>query len=366
MTLSPRQLAELAQRLSSDKRFGLDAAELDAVLSWVSGSERRGADELIRHLGVPRERLGLTRSILTRLDAQLFKDGKLIEQQAHVHTDIGHDERKARFRRLMAAFHPDSHAQDSEWLTPRSQAIHDAWSRFRRGQGGQRERGRPTTDSRHVVRHRDETTAPPERRSAKLIPDIPGPLMWLMARLRAVRHLQSKALLIIAVVACLPVAWVYFSYQPYRDGLNQAPLPHPADYRSEKPFTLSAGPDRDHATSDETELRITELLGSFRDTFERGQLDGLLGHFTDHPRENSKTGRRWLRQNYQSLFESSNRRRLSIVIDDIMPHENDWLVLGRFDLHVDYSEREPVRIVREVRYLIKEEHEQFRIASIDY
>lgn len=480
--------ARLVQRLTSDRGAYLAARELDAVLSWLSGNQRSGASELIRHLGTPRERPDLARSILEQLDVQLFTDGKLILQRAFVDAAHDREERRARFRRLMTAFHPDHHPDDTGWLTPRSQAIHDAWRNFRNGQDN--DSHLPAKDqSASRVTARTNVYPKPARRSARLIPDTPGPLTWLRMKLLNARHLQAKAMLLIAVVASLPVAWVYFTHQPYRDVLTgdhftpeadtrvDLPPPHAArvpdvqstdvdsspliepvmelamqglrpleptepmekppssthspvsvtDSDSSSPETRagkkeeteaegvaepqsapaqiattekstppivrinpempgetaaasaaatkipdppdSAGSESDppeKVLSRETELRITELIGSFTESFERGHLDGLLGHFTDHPRENRNEGRRWIRQNYQSLFQHSSHRRLRISIDEILVHDDQWAVVGQFELQVEYPERRPVRVIRNVRYLISEEREQLRISSIEY
>ena len=475
----------LAAKLTGNESLQLDAEELDATLNWLSGSERTGAGRLIHHLGTPAEQPQLTRDVLQRLDGQLFSEGRLVLDRAFVHTNIDHKERRARFRRLMTAFHPDHHPNDNGWLTPRSQAIHDAWRRFRQGVEEPATEP-PLTAARSVVPARGDYAATPDRRSAKLAPELPGLLTRLRLRLQRVDHLQGKAMLLIAVIAFLPVGWIYFAHQPYRQGLdtlsqevepssesmarqfNDRPvsksaeepgivhetLPEetvaleqavsvreeldletalaltspdsaepaleatakptndfkftPVEARQTESTGASPAPehsvreaeettdaddmepaqsaelaashdiqmqqakdaeeslDTDDEVSLETELRIAQLLGSYRDTFERGQLDGLLGHFSDSPRENRNEGRRWLRQNYQALFENSTRRRLYIDIKEISPHEKGWQADGRFVLQVDYPQRRSMRVDRPVRYMIIEEQEQFRIASIEY
>ena len=502
MTGDMTHIEELAARLTGTAPLELDAGELDATLNWLSGSERAGAGRLIRHLGTPSEQPGLTRRVLRRLDNRLFRNGQLVLDRAFLHAAIDHDERRARFRRLMTAFHPDHHLTDNGWLTPRSQAIHEAWRRFRNGQEDSPQ-GESSNVSQNIVPSGPQPATSMERRSARLAPEAPGILARLRLRLQRVDHLQGKAMLLIAVIAFLPVVWVYFTHQPYREGLEAIsqetpaadtartrsvasesaespresvarqsdgqPLREPAD-RSQgvsetfpEPITvrvrevaaredndldtslalttpdtqdtpestpgapapptdeLKPDPDetrerswvtgRDHSSrateeatdasdrqlavidtppaSDiespadpvpdadpsidaddevdlETELRIAQLLGSYQDTFERGQLDGLLGHFSDSPRENRNEGRRWLRQNYQALFENSTRRRLYIEVKEISPHEKGWQVDARFVLQVDYPQRRSMRVDRPVRYLILEEHEQYRIASIEY
>lgn len=470
-SLKPRQLAT---RLASGDGQPLSAVELDCVLNWLSGSNRAGADRLTELIGTPRQHPELTRSVLLHLDAQLFDQGQLSLSQAHLTADLDECERRVRFRRLMTAFHPDHHPDDSGWLTPRSQAIHVAWRRFRRG-----EQPAPATALQTTP---GQTVARPEswgRRSARLIPMAPA----LVQRLRSIRNFQAKALLTLAALALLPVIWVYFAYQPYRQlaptpiaGVDQTdtvpslpdqvtaqadvgfdaepiqpeppvtverveiieltpqlaarpeverpapdsafpetaaanePLPAPttapaepalepeldvevplvAQARPARPESVDIAPPQEREAAaeavsepaspapaqdipasepdkdDHSRQRIAGLLESYRETFERGQLDGLLGHFTDSPSENGNYGRAWLRQNYQQLFDSSIRRRLNIEIHQIAPGEENWQVEGRFHLQIDYAERRSVRASRNVRYLILEDNEQFRIASIRY
>ncbi len=469
MSYRPLDIEWLVARLTGETGGWLDAAELDATLNWLAGSERAEAGELIRHLGSSRERPDLTRRVLHRIDAQIFLHGRLALERAFVHAAIAEPERRARFRRLMTAFHPDHHPGDDGWLTPRSQAIHDAWRRFRRGEEPT-ESGEATPGSGPAPA-RQMQTVPSERRSARIVPEHTPLLLRLRLRLQNVRHLQGKAMLMIAVIAFVPVAWMYFAYQPYREGLPAAPLtstddetrlsselaphtdppiladfpPHgdrldqrlaeapeppspvtpppsrdellpgdgspvpteasekPDEKPADQPSSLDSSvaesadsSDQDEASPEtrrpeaaeqlvvithdlelpeaiaeqpvdlEVELRIAELLGSYRDTFERGQLDGLLGHFSDHPRENRNEGRRWFRDNYRALFDNSSRRRLYIDIQSVTHHDKGWQVDGRFVLQIDYPQRQSVRVDRPVRYLILEEQEQFRIASIEY
>lgn len=463
MSTEKVDIEHLAERLVNGDRADFAPAELDAVLNWLSGSERAGAAELIHLIGTPRERQDLTHSIFFRLDGHLFKCGQLIPERAHVDAGVDDAERRSRFRRLMTAFHPDHHPDDSDWLTPRSQAIHVAWRQFRTGAAA----SMPATISQAG---RPQPPARPEGRvSARLIPISPAWLARVRARLQRVENLQGKAFLVIALIAFLPVAWMYFAYQPYRGQLppqpheptaarpesqatpkplqapadqpdsdravtaaigatiqlpdNASPSPREADVdrsiaspniappkgrpesavaeEAATPATGSArlsraGDDREGTGADslvahkdrgevavpkiepdplntsplidydQAEQRISQLLDSYRYMFERGQLDGLLGHFTEAPRENRHEGRRWIRQNYQRLFENSSQRRINIEVYELKFTGADWHVDGRFDLQIDYPNRRSIRASRAVRYVIREENEQFRIARIEY
>ena len=232
--LKPEQLAE---RLTDGDWQALNAAELDCVLNWLSGSSRAGAGRLIELVGGPRERPELTHSVLLRLDAQLFDQGQLSLVRAHVAPGLEEQERRARFRRLMTAFHPDHHPEDGGWLTPRSQAVHAAWRAFRRGEQPSAATALQPAKSQTV--NRPESWG---RRSARLIPLAPA----LIQRLRLVRNLQAKALLALAGLALLPVIWVYFTHQPYR---QLAPSPVTATNQPEtarstpSPIKAEANPE---------------------------------------------------------------------------------------------------------------------------
>lgn len=212
----------LAERILRGDLGRLDSAELDAVLSWISGSEKLGAGELIHHVGVPRERPDLMRQVYRQLDQRLFADGRLDLRRAGVETGVDDKIRRARFRRLMTAFHPDRHPDRADWLTPRSQAILTAYRAFRSGREASTAHNRA---SERPAERRPKRSArgqrfPDERSSARLTPEHAGPMTRMRIRLRNIEHLQGKILLVLAIVALVPVAWVYFTYKPYRNGLS--------------------------------------------------------------------------------------------------------------------------------------------------
>lgn len=228
----------LAERILRGDLGRLDSAQLDAVLSWISGSEKLGAGELIRHVGVPRERPDVMRQVYRQLDERLFTDGKLDLRRAGVEPGVDDKLRRARFRRLMTAFHPDRHPDRVEWLTPRSQAILTAYRAFRSGEeaAAQHDRASARPKGRRPKRPARGQRFPTERSSARLTPERAGPMTRMRIRLRNIEHLQGKILLVLAIVALVPVTWVYFSYKPYRTGLSapsriaasESPQPSPA------------------------------------------------------------------------------------------------------------------------------------------
>ncbi|MDZ7713661.1 MAG: hypothetical protein U5L06_11370 [Rhodovibrio sp.] len=112
---------------------------------------------------------------------------------------------------------------------------------------------------------------------------------------------------------------------------------------------------------------IEDLLAGYRRSFEKGWLEDFLDHFTETPRENRHQGRDWFRSNYGWLFENSEDRTLDIDILDIERRDDHWRVVTRFDMQVDYPDRPTMRSGREVHYRIEtNEHDQFRIAAIEY
>ena len=125
----------LAERLQHSEPCGpLSAAELDAVLAWLSGRDHAG-ESLINTLGPADTDPALRLQVFNHLDRELFRNGQLDLHRAHVHRQLDEPSRRTRFRRLATAFHTDRHSDQDliDWLTPRSQAIVMAYSAFRRG-----------------------------------------------------------------------------------------------------------------------------------------------------------------------------------------------------------------------------------------
>jgi len=210
----------LADRLLGNDDRPLSAAELDAALSWLAGSGRCGGDVLVELLGQapdqPRRRV----AVYDQVDLQLFGDGELDLAGAHLDIDVDHDTRRARYRRLMAAFHPDRYPDHGDWLTSRSQAVHASYARFRRGQPPE-SREAEREDATPARRATPERRARPDwrraRRSARLTPMAgPGPITRLRSWLLGVENLQQRILVGLAVVCLVPVLYAYFAYKPYR------------------------------------------------------------------------------------------------------------------------------------------------------
>lgn len=201
------------------------ADELDAALSWLAGSRRHGGESLQRVLGAapdhPRRRI----AVYEQLDWQLFDDGALHLVGAHVDIDVDRDTRRARYRRLMTAFHPDRYPEHAEWLTSRSQAVHASYARFRKGKAPewrepdprQRRTGMDARPAPPGGRRDRQGDWPRDRRSARLVP-VPGdgPLTRLRSWLLGIDNLQQRILVGLAVICLVPVLYAYFAYKPYR------------------------------------------------------------------------------------------------------------------------------------------------------
>jgi hypothetical protein len=246
MTQALPDLQALAERMLRGRMGTLEGAELDAVLSWISGSERAGAGELIHLVGTPHERPGMARRLYDELDAQLFQDGELVLERAGVGPERDEQERRARYRRLMTAFHPDRFPDHGDWMTPRSQAIHKAWRRFRSGEDSTADTppAPATSPSAKPPRSKRRHHREPElRRSARLVPEQPTPLTTVRLQLAHTPHLAGKLMLAVAVIALVPVGWLYLVNQPYRNVLSVPPTESAVELEPEPVGAVEEAPE---------------------------------------------------------------------------------------------------------------------------
>lgn len=230
----PLDIENLATRVLSESDQPFSPIELDAMLSWLSGSERAGGAELVRRIGTPGERPDLARSVYRHLDERLFEDGRLNVRRAHVDTSVDERTRRSRFRRLMTAFHPDRSQRNAAWLTPRSQAVLAAYTEFR--SGGPAQELRPMLQA--VSPRPRGASGELARTSARLTPSPPALLLGLVQRLRRVSNLQGKIMLGLAIVAFLPVVIVLGA--SWIDGRSQETVLLPV---AEPIEALATGPD---------------------------------------------------------------------------------------------------------------------------
>ena len=215
----------LARRLLRRRVAVLNAAELDAVLSWLSGGQRHGALQLSVTLGRPQDQPETVVALYQLLDRQLLGAGRLDAQAAHLAGgELSNSESKARFRRLIQAFHPDCYPQLANWLTPRAQLIHQSYAAFKRGEpwpttpttwatpaATRKATGRQGEKSARAPQPGHPWQPGPFRRSAKLVPDRSGPLQWLQIRLGRSPRMAGALIGTVAVLTLAPLLLVYLA-----------------------------------------------------------------------------------------------------------------------------------------------------------
>lgn len=221
MTLGGYAIDLLARRLLSGQVGILSADELDSVLSWLSGGQRNGAAQLTAVLGPPSHCPQVVSILYRALDQQLLAGGELNAALAHIGGARSDSERKARFRRLIQAFHPDRFPELSAWLTPRAQIIHLAYAAFKRGEPLPGERRLTASDftnslptvpegsTKPIVPAKKTAAHPwqtgPFRRSAKLVPKPAGRFQRLLGRIRNSPNLSRFIIATLAFVGLVPL-----------------------------------------------------------------------------------------------------------------------------------------------------------------
>jgi hypothetical protein len=206
-------LDDLARRLRGGTLDRVAPEELDAILGWVTGAKRRAGAELEALLGSSQADPALLWDVYQQLDQVLFWDGILREEAAGVSATVPSPERRARYRRLMTAFHPDRYPDRAEWFTPRSQAILQSYGEFRHETPGRK--AAPTEAKKPAPR------PPPRRRFLPRVHFGPGLLVTVRDSLRRVSHLEIKLLAIVATALFVPILVMY---------LNQYPVPTGYDF----------------------------------------------------------------------------------------------------------------------------------------
>ncbi|MDT8410270.1 MAG: hypothetical protein RQ741_11765 [Wenzhouxiangellaceae bacterium] len=208
------ELHALLEQLRAGENPRLSLEQMDPLLAWLTGSYRRDIEENSVHLARPDDDPVLLRMVLYRLDEVLFDNGELDEDAAGLGFDQPTSTRRIRFRRLASAFHPDRFPEMSDWLTDRSQAVHQAYGRFK---------------------HDPEGTAPaapgPGRNARPAYREAPEPqgkrrfrrfAIGLRRRFGRDRYLAHKIIGGLAVLALLPVANLWLAPGPNIDQARQA------------------------------------------------------------------------------------------------------------------------------------------------
>lgn len=227
MTVSDPKPIDLARCLRGGTLQRLNAEELDVVLGWITRARRPSVVEFETLFGNPDADPTLLRQVFEQLDTVLFSDGDLNEVAASVTSSVAEARRRARYRRLMAAFHPDRCPGLAPWLTPRSQAIHRSYTRFRRGESATLvpiEPARPASAGQRGSMPFRKRNFPKIRFGFGF-----GLLDPLRGRLRNVRYLEAKILAVLATIFFFPVLVLSLSPRPVpvSDGLRTPASPDP-------------------------------------------------------------------------------------------------------------------------------------------
>lgn len=295
-------LHELLEELRAGGDPQLAPADLRPLLAWVTGSfgreskgrESHGRDGKEGHGELPRPEDDpvLLHMVLYRLDALLFDSGSLDLRAAGVGPDQPVSTRRRRFRRLARAFHPDRFPDLADWLTQRSQAVHQAYGRFKQDPDDiaiaapPREPAR-RTDSRPVHKSRAKALGRSFKRFAILLRRRFGPD----------RFLAHKIVGALAILALLPAINLWLV--PNRDsgasaqstaGRNEMQVDRPltlhanaqantqANTQAGGPAGLQTGPRTDPQTAPQTARQtneeVTPLLIAARQAM-NPRYDGL-------------------------------------------------------------------------------------------
>ena len=198
-----KQLAELLASLRRGERRELDYEQIDALIAWLSGSFRQqetqqnaaGYDAVLVLL------------VLQQLEQSLLKQGHLDIEAAGLGPEQPIHLRRKRFRRLASVFHPDRFPDLADWLTLRSQAIHQAYARFKQHPDTGPEHERPN----HTVTTTETVTPTAPAPQATRETPVRAWLIGLRARFGHDRRLAHKVIAALAFVAALPVANLYLA-----------------------------------------------------------------------------------------------------------------------------------------------------------
>ena len=416
---------DLADRLRRGVVERLAPEELDGVLAWIGRGRQSGDVALDAHLGVPDADPALLLRVYLQLDRFLFHEGCLLENVAGVSPAFSSALRRTRYRRLLAAFHPDRHPGLADWLTPRVQAVQRAYAAFR-------------GESSMASQVADETPAVPgnaPRAHLETIPSVgqvwgpaaygrPGALEWLRQRLGPVRNLESKIVATLLVAVLLPTlvlylnradVYVYAQEQASPSIVEtvetvetggagpEASLPvvreaeateaqriqalrlEEAEPNRVETVTRRDAPNRTVALEEPapdpagdlslsagepaapTESQVLALLEDYRVAFERGDLVEFLHLFSPDLREGDQQEQAGFEGGYKHLFAQSMGRELRLFLPEAIRNaEGGWDVSGTFNLSVALASGVVFRSAGPVHYRVQERPEGLRISAIEY
>ena len=126
------RIDRLVQTLRQDVMPNLSDRQLTLVLGWLAGSQAGTDAEAFKdRMGVAGEDQRLTRHVYAQVDAMIFRAGRLSLNATGLTTVREQGLARRRFRLLLSAFHPDRMQWHADWLTPRFQAINQAYRDFK-------------------------------------------------------------------------------------------------------------------------------------------------------------------------------------------------------------------------------------------
>jgi len=219
------ELGALLDRLRRGEMPALVLDDVDALVAWLCGKGSREAGPDDDPLPVPEHDPVLLQMVFYRLDATLFNGGELNLKAAGLDAGQSDKQRKARFRRLAGAFHPDRHPVLADWLTARSQIVLQAYGRFKHqhGEPPPVDPVPPWPGAPEAPRHMRPKGA--RRHSRRR---LRGLLLRLRQRFGHDRFLAHKLIGGLAVIALLPV-------------LNLLLVPAPGPPGNEESVSLQSG-----------------------------------------------------------------------------------------------------------------------------
>ena len=214
---------EAFEAVRDGRTGGVPEACVEPLLYWLCGSATGKAATASDVLGDPRAHPGRVRRVYSALEPYLFQGGELVPPVGNV------AERRARFRLLSRAYHPDRYPDLADWLDPRAQSINAAYTAFRKRP---REHWPSDTESENTTSQskakgsKGSGTARKQRGQSK--PGQRSPwrnvstaesvrsrewLLRLLAPLAGRRYLPQKILALTAFVCAVPLIGLYVERQ---------------------------------------------------------------------------------------------------------------------------------------------------------
>ena len=197
-----KPLTEILESVRRGEPCELTFAQNEALMVWLSNPFRQEETQQT----APGYDPVLVLLVLQQLERSLFKHGHLDLETARLGQEQSFNLRRKRFRRLASVFHPDRFPELADWLTPRSQAIHHAYARFKQRPDAWPEYKHPTDTSAAP-----ETVSPVPAQQPQRKASVHNWLLGLRARFGHDRRLAHKLVGVLALIAALPVANLYLA-----------------------------------------------------------------------------------------------------------------------------------------------------------